>query len=196
MIENNQLRITCVHPRLDFKTVNPVMSEPYTKAELSIKATAPHFDIHSKDITCEIDSSECRAEEGLKSVKRLIADYAEIGIESAKQAAHATAEEGQMMVHAKKGENVAIELAKQKIKEKPHISGIKFIPTSRPSITWNENHIESNFVESKQSIDWNVASRANISEPIKNSLTVTEVQDPYFDIEYVGHMFDKLDQRA
>lgn len=196
MIENNQLVINCVHPQLEFSTVKPVMSEPYINAQLSIETTAPKLEMHQQNIQFTEDSSNCRAEEGLKSVERLLADYADKCMAGANNAAHNIAVEGQRMLHAKKGENVKIEAAKQKIKERPPQTTIKFIPSTKPTITWYQNSVSTNFIKGTQNVNWNVHSRANVEEVTKNSLTVTEVQKAQFSITNAEYIYHTLDERA
>jgi hypothetical protein len=196
VIENNVLQIYTTPAKLDISTVKPVMSENYVPAELDIEKTPCYVEMQSRNITCEIDSSACWAEEGHKTVAMLTADYARQGIEAAREYTHKSAVIGQMMVHAGKGENVIKEVAKQEVTGGLCESGIKFIPSQRPTITWNKNELAIDGHPSEYTCNWSTTTWADLQLERKGSVTITEIQKPEIDIEYVGNMFSALDERA
>lgn len=196
MIQCNQLSITTTKAKLDFHTVKPLMSDTYIKSDLEIQKQSAKLNMQSRNIRCEVDSSACRAEEGLKSVFELADDFAAKGMQDAREAAHDLAVRGQEFVHAKPGQNVILDEIKVKVKERPPLTGIKFIPSQRPEITWHENKLDIDFEPLKQNFSWNVHSRANIEVLRKPQLDIFMTEEPSMHIEYVGDMFKKLDTRA
>lgn len=196
MIETNVLRIYTIPAKLDISTVRARLSAKYVHAHLDIEKSPCYLDMHSKNIRCEIDSSACRAEEGLKSVDMLTRDFAEDGLEALRKFTHETAVLGQAIVHAGKHENVIKEAAKQKVKGEPCHSGIKFIPSVRPKIIWHENELDIEAHTGKVTCNWDTTTFADVELEQAPSISITEVQKPEIHIEYVGSMFNTLDIRA
>jgi hypothetical protein len=196
VIENNVLQIYTIPAKLDISTVKPLLSEKYVPAELDIGKTPCYVEMQSRNITCEIDSSACFAEEGHKTVAMLTEDYAREGIEAAQAYTHQSAVIGQMFVHSGKGENVINEVAKQKVEGGLCENGIKFIPSQRPAVTWNENELAIDGHPSKYTCNWTTTTLADLQLERKGSVTINEIQKPEIHIDYVGKMFSALDERA
>jgi hypothetical protein len=198
----NVLQITSTFGRLDVSTTRPVMSEPYTPASLKIERSASaHLEIENKNITCNIDSSACQAEEGHKTVRQLTEEFAADGLASAGEYAKSESQLGQWMVHAQKGENVYKEAAKQKMSGDIADTGIKFIPSVRPTITWNMNELHVTGVPEQDNYNWTTASRTSESLVQKGSVEITEPVKPSIDIEVQGdfntlNLFHSVDLRA
>lgn len=196
VIQFNQLSITTTKAKLDFYTVKPLMSNTFIQGNLDIQKQPATLNMQSKNIRCEVDSSACRAEEGLKTVFELNSDFAAKGMRDAREAAHDLAVRGQEFVHAKPGQNVILDEIKSKVKERPQMMQIKFIPSQRPEITWQENKLDVDFEPLKQNFNWDVHTRANVEELRKPELNIFMTQEPSMHIDYVGDMFNKLDTRA
>ncbi|HEX2937541.1 MAG TPA: DUF6470 family protein, partial [Ruminiclostridium sp.] len=135
----NVLQFTSIPAKIDISSVSAKLSSTYIPSKLDIEKTPAELEIHSKNITCDIDSSECMAEEGHKTTDMLIKEYADQGLQSLQEYAHNLAVEGDMLIHAGKGEDVYKELAGQYLEADIQEPGIKFIPSERPKITWNKN---------------------------------------------------------
>jgi hypothetical protein len=198
----NVLDITSTLGRLDVSTVRPIMSEPYTPANLRIERSAPaHIDVQSKNITCDIDSSACQAEEGHKTATRLTEDHAADCMVSVEEYAKSASQLGQWFVHAQKGENVYKEAAKSELTGEIPDTGIKFIPSVRPTITWNMNSLHITGVPEQDYYNWSTASMASVSVERKGSVTISEPVKPAIDIEVHGdfntlNLFQSVDRRA
>lgn len=196
MLEWNCLNITTVKAKIDINTVKPLMSDRYIKADVDRKTNNPHFDIHTKNIECHIDSSACRAQEGLKSESMLMEDFASQGLQDARDCAKKAAYDGQMMLKTFKNSNYKVSEQKQKLKQLPSLTGIRFIPTVRPNITWEENDIHSDYHPLSYDFNWDTHSFADINVVRKNDIDIEVLQKPEIHMEYVGDMFKKLDVRA
>lgn len=198
MIQNNVLKITTVKGRLAESSVRGELSDHYVKADLKIDRTPAHVDMHSENITCEVDYTDSFASEGDKTVAMLTADFAESGIENAQNAAHNTAVEGQLLVHAAKGEDVFKEVAGEFTSGNIPNTGIKFIPSVRPTITWHKNSLEMEGHPEKDVYNWTTSTRADISMIKKGGVTVSVAQEPEINIEYTGdpNTLHLLDVRA
>lgn len=196
MLHWNDLNITTVKGRIDINTVKPLMSDRYLKADVDRKTNNPRFDIQSKNIKCDIDSSMCRAQEGLKSESMLMEDFANEGLQAAKEVAKKAAYDGQMMLKTFKNGNYKVSEQKQKLKQLPSLTGIKFIPTVRPTITWEENDIQTYYHPLSYDFNWNTHNFADINVVRKNDIDIEVNPKPEIRFEYVGDMFKKLDVRA
>ena len=198
----NVLQITSTFGRLDVSTTKPVMSEPYTPANLRIERSAPaHIEVQNKNITCNIDSTACLADEGHKTISRLTAEYAADGLASAGEYAKSESQIGQWLVHAQKGENVYKEAAKAELSGNVPDTSIKFVPSVRPTITWNLNELHITGVPEQDNYNWSTASRTSESLVQKGSVAITEPVKPSIDIEVNGdfntlELFHSVDVRA
>jgi hypothetical protein len=194
----NVYQISSVPAKLDISTVKPRLSAGYIKAKLDIQKSDPYIEMHQRNIKLDVDSSACFAEEGHKTARMLMAEYAQQGLQGAQDATHETAVEGQMMVHAGPHENVYKEVAKQQFKGQVADTGIKFIPSVKPTLTWEENDLQMEWHPLKYNCSWTTASWADINLEQKGSVTISEVQKPEFHIQYTGstntlYLFHSLD---
>jgi hypothetical protein len=197
----NVIQMSSIPAKIDISTVTPVLAAHYVKANLEIEKTPGYIDMYSKNITCNVDSSACQAEEGHKTARMLMAEYAQQGMSAAQECAHDTAVEGQMMVHAGRGEKVIQGVAKEEMMGEVPNTGIKFSPSERPTITWNKNELVMDGHPAKNVYNWTTSLWADMQLERKGSVTVTETQKPELNIEYPGdtntlQAFHTLDQRA
>jgi hypothetical protein len=197
VIENNVLQVYTIPAKLDISTVTPVLSSKYVPAKLEIEKTPGYVDMQSRDITCDIDSSECWAEEGHKTNMMLLEDNAQQCIADAQEGTHQVAEIGQLMVHAGHGENVYKEVAKQNNTGEIPDTGIKFIPSQGPTITWNMNQLVMDGHPAQNTYDWTTAAWPDTQLERKGNVTINEIQQPELHIEYTGdnstfHLLDQL----
>lgn len=179
------LRMHSVQAKIDMASVSEKLSAHYIPANLDIEKTPAQLNMQSKNITVKVDQSECFAEEGHKTVGRLISDSAAEGIESVKEYAHEAAVEGDMFVQSQKGENVIEEISKTYLSGYTPNSGIKFIPSERPKITWNENEISVDWHPASNDYNWSTSSWADINVEREGSVAVDEVQEQHLYIDCV-----------
>lgn len=193
----NVLQFYSIPAKIDISSTQTRLSSRYVPAKLDIEKIPAKLDISTKNITCNIDSSECFAEEGQKSVAMLISDYAQEGLNSIRDYAHSLAVEGQMYIQAEPGEDVLKEVAKAYLSGDTPESTIKFIPSERPKITWNMNEIHIDWRPAKYICNWTVASRPDSQIEQTGQVTITEVQKPELHFVYTGnpdgyHILDKI----
>lgn len=180
------LKVYLTPARLDINTVTPFLTSKYIDAKLDIDKTKGTYILGKKSLTCEIDSTQCRAEEGHKTIRQLTYEYAQNGIENAKEAAHEAASEGQELLEAGPGENVLQEINRAKAMGSEYECGLKFIPSQPPEITWTKDDSQTDIEPSKYIYNWDVASRADIQLERAGSIDVTVAQYPDFSFEFVG----------
>ncbi len=76
--------------------------------------------------------------------------------------------------------------------------GLAFIPSQRPVITWEKNELNIDIEPAQADFYWNVSSKPDAQLLHSNSLTITMVQYPQININYVGdtNMPSSFDARA
>lgn len=197
-MQTNVLNITTVPARIDISTTKAMLSASCVKSGLDIEKTPASVDMRSKNITFDQDSSQCWAEEGHMTTAMLVAEYARDGMESVAEYAHSSAVIGQEIVHAQRGENVYREVEKAKRNGDIPNTTIKFIPSVKPVITWNENQLDIDGHPEKDTFNWTTSQFADVRLEREGSISVTETQEPEIHIEYTGdnNTLHLLDQRA
>lgn len=180
------LRVYSTPTRLDVSTVKPLLSEKYVNPKLDVEKTQGTYIIGKKSIKCDIDSTRCRADEGLKTISELTAEYAQNGINQAKEVAHQAAVEGQEMLEAEPGEKVIQEIYRQKAMGSQYDCDLKFIPSQRPEINWVKSETPAEIEPSKYIYNWDVASKTDVQIVRDTSIEVTVAQYPSFSFEFVG----------
>lgn len=188
MIQNNVLNITTTRAQLAFSSVAPVMRDRYLPAQLDIEHTPASLSIHSADIRCEIDSSACFAEEGHKTIGQLTADFAQQGMDDAREGAHDATLEVWQVLEAAPREPIAQEQARAKIEQlgaspEPQLT---FVPSVRPTITWIPNQLSEDYEPSQLQVNWQTTDIADVGLERQGSISYWMAQEPSIDIQYVG----------
>jgi hypothetical protein len=195
----NVIQISTTPARIDISTVRPLYDYIHINSQLDIEKTQARLDISSRDIKCDIDSTNCRAEEGLKTTSQLTADYARAGIENAQNVAHEASVEGQEIIHAGPHERAQQEIDKEKVingQQKEY--GLAFIPSQGPQITWEKNEIYMNYQPEQYMYHWNVSTKPDTQMVRSGSVSITMTQQPSITFLYTGdtNTLNSLDQQA
>lgn len=180
------LKVYSTPTKLDVNTVTPIISAKYIKPQLDIEKTDGSYVLGKKSIKLDVDSTQCQAEEGHKTISELTAEYAQEGIESAQEAAQEFADEGQDMLDAKPGEKVMQQIGWQKSVGSDYQYGLKFIPSQRPQINWITDETQSDVEPPQYTYNWDVASRADVELERAGSCEITVAQYPSFSFEIDG----------
>jgi len=193
----NLIRIHSIPAKIDISSVSARIGAHSVPSKLDIEKIPSKLEIHQKNIQVQIDSTECFAEEGHKTISMLIKENAEEGMQALRDYAHELSVEAYMYNQAGKGEDVLKELAKKYVSgEIPNV-GIKFIPSQRPKISWIENSVQTDWQPAKYICNWTISPWPEVYMERLGSVTITEVQKPELHIEYLGspegyHILDKL----
>jgi hypothetical protein len=194
----NVIQITTTPARIDVSTVKPLFNYKHINSQLDIEKTPARLDISSRDIKCYIDSTRCRAEEGLKTTGQLTADYARAGIENAQKVAHDAAAEGQEIIQAPPHARAQQNIDKENFMDNQKEYGLKFIPSQGPQITWEKNELYMNYQSSQYIYHWNVATKPDTQLVRSGSISITMTQQPSITFQYIGdtNTLHSLDQQA
>lgn len=180
-------------PLIEIKTV-PIEIEmkvshaklEYTRgtADLEISRGDGGLSIKSRPIKLNIDTFEAR-NSVVPTAMRSIEQYAQKGQQASYTATATYAKQGKMFLEAKIGENVTSQIAAESTMKNYHPnSGIEFLPSVPPEITWDPGEMEIRYEMDKLNFDWRVNHPKFEFTPGDIELSVT--QQPDVIIKYVG----------
>lgn len=180
-------------PLIEIKTV-PIEIEmkvshaklEYTRgtADLEISRGDGGLSIKSRPIKLNIDTFEAR-NSVVPTAMRSIEQYAQKGQQASYTATATYAKQGKMFLEAKIGENVIGQIAAESTMKNYHPnSGIEFLPSAPPEITWDPGEMEIRYEMDKLNFDWRVNQPRFEFTPGDIELSVT--QQPDVIIKYVG----------
>ena len=180
-------------PLIEIKTV-PIEVEmkvshaklEYTRgtADLEISRGEGGLSIKSRPIKLNIDTFEAR-NSVVPTAMRSIEQYAQKGQQASYTATATYAKQGKMFLEAKIGEDVIGQIAAESNMKNYHPnSGIEFLPSVPPEITWDPGEMEIRYEMDKLNFDWRVNQPKFEFTPGDIELSVT--QQPDVIIKYVG----------
>ena len=180
-------------PLIEIKTVpieiemkiSPAKLE-YTRgtADLEISRSDGGLSIKSRPVKLNIDTFEAR-NSVVPTAMRSIEQYAQKGQQASYTATATYAKQGKMFLEAKIGEDVLGQIAAESTMKNYHEnSGIEFLPSVPPEITWDPGEMHIRYEMDKLNFDWRVNQPQFEFTPGDIELSVT--QQPDVIIKYVG----------
>lgn len=179
------IEITTVPIEIEMK-VTPAKVE-YTRgtADLEIsRGDGSGLSIKSRPIKLNIDTFEAR-NSVVPTAMRSVEQYAQQGQQASYTATATYAQQGQMLLDAKIGQDMIGQFAADaQMKNYKENVGIKFLPTTGPEITWDPGEMHIRYEMDKLNFDWRVNQPQFEFTPGDIELSVT--QQPDVIIKYVG----------
>lgn len=182
-----------MYPLIEIKTV-PIEIEmkvshaklEYSRgtADLEISRGEGGLSIKSRPIKLNIDTFEARNSITPTAV-RSIEQYAQQGQQASYTATATYAQQGQMLLDAKIGQDMIAQFAADSTMKdyKPNV-GIEFLPSAPPEITWDPGEMHIRYEMDKLNFDWRVNRPQFEFTPGDIELSVK--QQPDVIIKYVG----------
>lgn len=181
-----------MYPLIEIKTV-PIEIElkrtdaklEYTRgtADLEISRDKKGLSIKSRPIKLNLDTYEAR-----NSIRptpaRSVEQYAQDGKQAAYSATATYAEQGQLLLNAKIGEDMITQFAKDAGAPKVQDVGLEFLPTTGPEITWDPGDMQIRYEMDKLNFDWKISHPEFKFTP--GDITLSVKQKPDVIIKYVG----------
>ncbi len=154
-------------------------------ADLEIHRDNGGLQIKSKPIQLRLDTFEARNSIRPASTGNAIKNYSQHGKNGAYEATAAYAQQGELMLKAKIGEDVMAQVAAEALRKdyKPNI-GIDFLPKVGPEISWDPGQLEISYEMDKLSFDWRI--NKNQFEFIPGDIEISVTQQPEVIIKYIG----------
>lgn len=178
------LEITSVPIEIEMRTSRAQLQYTKGTAELEISRDKGGLSIKSRPIQLNMDTFEMR-QSITPSPVRSIEQSAQKGQQAAYSATAARAQEGELYLKAKFGEDVQAQLSRTAISEQMFSQpAMTFIPTEGPEIDWNPGEMNIRYEMDKLNFDWKIGGGSFEFTPGDIELTVT--QKPEVIIKYVG----------
>ena len=183
-----------MYPLIEIKTV-PIEIEmkvtpakvEYTRgtADLEIsRGEGSGLNIKSRPIKLNIDTFEAR-NSVVPTAMRSVQQYAQQGQPASYTATATYAQQGQMLLDAKIGQDMITQFAADaQMKNYKENVGLKFLPTTGPELTWDPGDMQIRYEMDKLNFDWRVNQPSFEFTPGDIELSVT--QQPDVIIKYVG----------
>lgn len=180
-------------PLIEIKTV-PIEIEmkvshaklEYTRgtADLEISRNEGGLSIKSRPIKLNIDTFEAR-NSVVPTAMRSIEQYAQKGQQASYTATATYAQQGQMLLDAKIGQDVLQQFAVDASMKnyKPGV-GLEFLPSAPPEITWDPGEMHIRYEMDKLNFDWRMNQAQFEFTP--GDIEVSVTQQPDVIIKYVG----------
>ena len=178
------LEITSVPIEIEMRTSRAQLQYTRGTAELEISRDKKGLSIKSRPIQLNVDTFEMR-QSIVPTAARSIEQSAQKGQQAAYSATAARAQEGELYLKAKFGEDVQAQISKTAIsKEMFSQPDMTFIPTQGPEIDWDPGEMNIRYEMDKLNFDWRMNEPQFEFTPGDIELTVK--QRPDVVIKYVG----------
>lgn len=178
------IEIKSVPIEIEMKVTHAKLEHTRGTAELEITRNEGQMDIRSRPIRLNIDTFELRNSITPTAV-RSVEQGAQAGQQAAYEATAIYAQQGQMLLKAKYGQEMVTQFAAdaQARNVKTNV-GLQFLPSVGPDIQWDPGEMNIRFEMDKLNFDWRVNQPQLKFTPGDIELTVK--QRPEVVIKYVG----------
>jgi len=177
------IEITTIPIQIEMKTTNAKLEYARGTAEMEVSRDKGGLHIKSRPIRLNIDTYEAR-----NSVTPTLARYQEQSAEKGNQAAYKAtatfAQQGQLMMQTKLGEEVITKFSRDSLMEGVQDVGLQFLPKVGPDITWDPAEMNIRYEMDKLNFDWKIGGGSFEFTPGDIEISVT--QRPQVIIKYVG----------
>ena len=178
------IEITSVPIEIEMRTSRAQLQYTRGTAELEVSRDKGGLSIKSRPIQLNVDTFEMR-QSIVPSAPRSIEQAAQKGQQTAYSATAALAQEGELYLKAKIGENVQAQLSRTAIsKEMFSQPGMTFTPSEGPEITWDPGEMNIRFEMDKLNFDWRVNQTK--FEFIPGDIEINVKQKAEVIIKYIG----------
>jgi len=177
------IEITTVPIQIEMKTTNAKLEYARGTAEMEVSRDKGGLQIKSRPIRVNIDTFEAR-NSITPTAFRSVEQKAQEGIQSAYKATATFAQQGELMMKTKLGEEVITKFSKDSLLKGIKDVGLEFLPSVGPEITWDPGEMNIRYEMDKLNFDWKIGGGSFEFTPGDIELTVT--QRPKVIIKYIG----------
>lgn len=178
------IEIKTVPIEIEMKVTHAKMEYSRGTAELEISRGEGGMSIKSRPIRLNIDTFEAR-NSVCPTAMRSVEQYAQQGKQASYEATATYAQQGQLLLDAKIGQELVTQFAAdaQNRNLKTNV-GLQFLPTVGPEISWDPGEMHIRYEMEKLNFDWRVNQPQFEFTPGDIELSVK--QQPDVVIKYVG----------
>ena len=177
------IEITSVPIQIEMKTTNAKLEYARGTAEMEISRDKGGLQIKSRPIKVNIDTFEAR-NSVTPTLARSLEQSAQKGQQAAYTATATFAQQGNLMMRTKLGEEVITQFSKESLMEGVQDIGMTFLPSVGPEITWDVGEMNIRYEMDKLNFDWKIGGGSFEFTPGDIEFTVT--QRPEVIIKYIG----------
>ncbi len=179
------IEIKTVPIEIHMKTKNASLEYSRGTAEMEIsRGDTGGLSIKSRPIRLRLDTFEAR-NSIRPTTMRGVEQSAQRGRQSAYQATATYAQQGQLFLNAKLGEDVVAQISRQQTSQDMELNaGLEFLPSTGVNIQWEEGDIQIRYEMDKMNFDWKIDKGEFKFTPGDIEISVT--QQPDIIIKYVG----------
>ncbi len=177
------IEITTVPIQIEMKTTNAKLEYARGTAEMEVTRDKGGLQIKSRPIRVNIDTYEAR-NSITPTLARSLEQNAQMGKQAAYTATSTFAQQGNLMMKTKWGEEVITQFSKDSLLEGVQDVGLQFLPSTGPEITWDPGEMNIRYEMDKLNFDWKIGGGSFEFTPGDIELTVT--QRPEVIIKYIG----------
>lgn len=178
------IEITRVPIEIEMKTSRAHLEYTRGTAELEVSRDKGGLSIKSRPIQLNIDTFEMRSSI-VPTPMQSIEQGAEKGQQAAYKATASFAQEGELYLKAKIGENVQAQLSQTAISTQMFSQpALDFIPKTGPEFSWDPGEMNIRYEMDKLNFDWRVDKTK--FEFIPGDIEISVKQKPEVIIKYVG----------
>ena len=181
------------YPLIELKSVPIEIEMKITDAKLEYKRGTVDMQVSRNEGGLQIKSSPIRLNldtfEARNSVMPTVATRIQRSAEAGQQAAYSAtatyAQQGQLLLQARVGQELVTQFAAEaQNKDLKTNVGIQFLPTTGPEISWDKGEINIRYEMDKMNFDWRTQNGDIQFTPGDIEISVT--QQPDLIIKYVG----------
>ena len=178
------LEITSVPIEIEMRTSRAQLQYTRGTAELEISRDKKGLSIKSRPIQLNMDTFEMR-HSIVPSAPRSIEQSAQKGRQAAYSATASLAQEGELYLKAKFGEDVQAQISKTAISEEMYSQpAMAFIPTEGPEIDWSPGEMNIRYEMDKLNFDWRINQTE--FEFIPGDIEISVKQRAEVIVKYIG----------
>ena len=178
------LEITSVPIEIEMRTSRAQLQYTRGTAELEISRDKKGLSINSRPIQLNIATFEMR-QSIVPSAPRSIEQSAQKGRQAAYSATASLAQEGELYLKAKFGEDVQAQISKTAISEEMYSQpAMAFIPTEGPEIDWSPGEMNIRYEMDKLNFDWRINQTE--FEFIPGDIEISVKQRAEVIVKYIG----------
>ena len=177
------IEIKTVPIEIEMKTTHAKLEYSRGTADLEISRGDGGLSIKSRPIRLNLDTFEAR-NSITPTAPRSLEQYAQKGQQASYAATATYAQQGQLLLEAKIGQDMITQFATDAIGPEVNDVGLQFLPSTGPEITWDPGEMHIRYEMDKLNFDWRVNQPQFEFTPGDIELSVT--QQPDVIIKYVG----------
>lgn len=178
------IEITTVPIEIEMKVTDAKLEYTRGTADLEISRNNGGLDIRSRPIRLNLDTFEAR-NSVVPTVMRATEQNAQKGQQAAYDATAVYAQQGQMLLNARIGQELVTQFASdaQARNVKTNV-GLQFLPTTGPQISWTPGEMTIRYEMDKLNFDWRINQPHFKFTP--GDIEISVKQKPDVVIKYVG----------